>query len=106
MCFVWTVMAPPLGGWLAIVAKLHALLCFQVVILVLGGAFASVRKERQKPGTRKIYDFIADCCTEYGISDQGRLHGYAQMLRPFERLQKGGRHNGFSIIAVCRAQTA
>lgn len=90
-----TVMAL-IGGWLAIV-PIAVIAVFSVVILVLAGRFRRVLEERKSQDT-KIYDFIAELLT--GIHTIKGASMESQMLRRFERLQKGGSITDFQSIAV------
>lgn len=90
-----TVMAL-IGGWLALV-PIVVIGVFSVIIMRLSGRFRRVLEERKLQDT-KIYDFIAELL--------GRIHtikGAAmepQMLRRFERLQRGGSVTDFRSIEV------
>lgn len=90
-----TVMAL-IGGWLAIV-PIAVIAVFTVVILILSGRFRRVLEERKSQDT-KIYDFIAELLT--GIHTIKGASMESQMLRRFERLQKGGSITDYQSIAV------
>lgn len=90
-----TVMAL-IGGWLAVV-PIVVIAIFSVVILVLSGRFRRVLEERKSQDT-KIYDFIAELLT--GIHTIKGASMEAQMLRRFERLQRGGSITDYQSIEV------
>lgn len=85
-----------IGGWLAVV-PIAVIAVFSVVILVLAGRFRRVLEERKSQDT-KIYDFIAELLV--GIHTIKGASMEPQMLRRFERLQKGGSITDFQSIAV------
>lgn len=96
-----TVMAL-IGGWLAIV-PIMVIAIFSVVILLLSGRFRRVLEERKNQDT-KIYDFIAELLV--GIHTIKGAAMESQMLRRFERLQRGGSLTDFHSIEVsARSQT-
>ncbi|MEH6726458.1 MAG: ATP-binding cassette domain-containing protein [Hyphomicrobiales bacterium] len=96
-----TVMAL-IGGWLAIV-PIVVISIFSVVILLLSGRYRRVLEERKSQDT-KIYDFIAELLV--GIHTVKGSSMESQMLRRFERLQRGGCVTDFQSIEVAaRSQT-
>ncbi len=96
-----TVMAL-IGGWLAIV-PIAVIAVFSVVILLLSGRYRRVLEERKSQDT-KIYDFIAELLV--GIHTIKGSSMESQMLRRFERLQRGGCVTDFQSIEVAaRSQT-
>lgn len=96
-----TVMAL-IGGWLAIV-PIVVISAFSVVILLLSGRYRRVLEERKSQDT-KIYDFIAELLV--GIHTVKGSSMESQMLRRFERLQRGGCVTDFhSIEVAARSQT-
>lgn len=85
-----------IGGWLALV-PIVVIAVFSVVILVLSGRYRRVLEERKSQDT-KIYDFITELLG--GVHTIKGASMEPQMLRRFERLQRGGSTTDFQSIEV------